>query len=68
MSKCLIFLNKFRIPNNFKDIVFQTLIKHGNERDWLELYDISLKSNSPSERLTIHLALTQTQNYNLLKL
>jgi len=59
---------KNRIPSNFKDIVLQTQVKYGNEREWLELYEVSLKTKSPSERLSLHLALTQTQNFNLLKL
>ena len=63
-----ILLNLKSIPSHLKEIVLQTAIKFGNEKDWLDLYEFSLITKSPSEKFMMHTALTYTQDYNLLEL
>ena len=41
---------------------------YGGQADWLNLYNISLTTQSDAERLRILRALTKTRDYNLLEL
>jgi hypothetical protein len=61
-------LSFFRIPVNFKNVVYQTAMRFGNEEEWKKLYDISIKTTDNSERLRILRGLAATRDYNLLKL
>ena len=60
--------NNKTIPNNFKQIVYETVIKYGNENNWFELYNMSMREQSPSERLRMLRSLTASRDYNLLRL
>jgi len=58
----------FRIPVNFKNVVYQTAMRFGTEEEWRKLYDISLKTTDNSEKLRILRGLAATRDLNLLKL
>ena len=58
----------YRIPVNFKNVVYQTAMRYGSEEEWKKLYDISIKTTDNSERLRILRGLAATRDFNLLKL
>ena len=58
----------YRIPNQFKQIALETVIKYGNETDWLWIFENAVKTKINKEKIDFIKALTHTQNYNLLKL
>jgi hypothetical protein len=43
-------------------------MRFGSDQDWLNLYNIAIKTSDNSERLRMLGGLATTQNYNLLKL
>ena len=57
-----------RIPSNFKAIILQTVVKYGNESDWFHLFNTAKMTLVLKDRMLILRALTQTRDYNLLKL
>ena len=62
------FFSCFSIPNNFRKIVFQTVIKYGNETDWFHMLEKAKSSLTNSEKMTFLKSLSYTKNYDLLKL
>ena len=55
------------LPNDFKSVIYETVIKFGTEQDWQELYNIAMKTQTPAEKLRMVRALTATTNYKLLQ-
>jgi hypothetical protein len=61
------FDNDKPIPPNFKNTVFRTFIRYGNEDDWFNLYRRAIKTDDNSERLRMFRGLASSRDYNLLK-
>ena len=59
---------KLRLPNNFKNIIFQTVVKYSTQEVWFDLYDYAMKDENHVEKNAILLALLHTENFSLLKL
>jgi hypothetical protein len=68
LIKILKFKDRFRIPSNFKSVVYQTAIKYGSEDDWYYLFEKAKVTSSNSEQVRMFTALASTRDYNLLKL
>ena len=69
LENTLFFKSLFlRIPNDFKNIVFQTAIRTGDKSDWFNLYEKAINESNNSERLRMIKGLCSTQDENLLKL
>lgn len=56
-----------RLPLNFKTIIYSTIAMHGDQKDWLKLYELAMSGNDYAERIRIFRGLATTQNFNLLK-
>lgn len=57
-----------RIPANFKDLVYATVIESGNENDWQALFDRAMKEEVAAEKLRMLSALTKSKDTKILKL
>ena len=61
-------LSSIRIPPNFKNVVYQTVITYGSENDYNQLFDIALKTVDNAEKLRMLRGLAASKDYALLKL
>lgn len=68
MQNLNILTKNIRIPVILKKTVLETVVKHGTEADWFDLYKFSLKNVSYSEKVENIYALTTTKNLKLLQL
>ncbi len=55
------------MPNDLKDIILQTLVLYGTEKETQMLYETAFKSDSYEARLKILRALTYTNNKSLIE-
>lgn len=55
------------LPNNFKNVIYQTKIAHGTYDDWNTLYDIAMNTIDNAEKLRMLRGLAASKDYNLLK-
>ncbi len=61
------YLTFWSISPNFKELVFTTAIKYGDDEDWLKLFDRFSNTSDNNEKLTMLHGLASTQNYQFLK-
>jgi hypothetical protein len=58
----------YRIPANFKVVVYQTAIKYGTEDDWYFLFNKAIVTSSSAEQVRMFRACASTREFYLLKL
>lgn len=55
------------LPSSFKRLILETVIRYGDDDDWYRVFETAVKSDSPSERLSMLRALTVSRNPALLE-
>lgn len=56
-----------RLPLDFKDIIYSTVIQNGGRKEWEEMYEMALKTGSQSEKLRLLKALAMSKDLTILK-
>jgi len=76
-KNCIIFSRQFfssflngtsSLPSGLETAVLQTIVKYGNDKDWHDIYDIAIKSNSFKERTSILSSLGHSRNPELIRM
>ena len=61
-------IHHFRIPNNVRRLVIQTIVKYGTENDWFFLLERAKNLPINAEKMLILRSLTTSNDFNLLKM
>jgi len=76
-ENCLMFSRRFfeewmkgdlSLPTGLEGAVLQTVVENGNDKDWYDIYEKALETNSYGEKIVILSALAHSRNPKLIQM